>query len=87
MHVGRRAARIDDEQRAEAGIPSQPSANSRAPSITAAGVGISTWSSSACARSIPFACTMRSMNTRRIAARAGSTSRHVELGHHVGAHA
>ncbi len=53
-------------------IPSQPSASIRAPSSTAAGVGISTRSNSACARSIPLACTMRSMNTWRIAARAGS---------------
>ena len=52
--------------------PAQPSASSRAPSITAAGVGISTWSNIACARSMPLACTMRSMNTSRIAARAGS---------------
>ena len=52
--------------------PSQPSASRRAPSITAAGVGISTRSNIACARSMPLACTMRSMNTSRIAARAGS---------------
>ena len=64
-------------------IPSHPSASIRAPSITAAGVGISTRSNSACARSMPLACTMRSMNTCANRRARGLDVEHVELRHHV----
>ena len=66
---------IDDDAAGRApSRPATPSASSRAPSSTAAGVGISTRSNCALARSMPFALTMRCMNTSRIAARAGSMS-------------
>ncbi len=62
------------------GCPAAPSDSSRAPSITAAGVGISTASNIAAAPSIPLAWTIRSMKMRRIASRAGPVSSSLKAG-------